>query len=220
DGDALIIPQKRLVPLLKEIRKQLPQITRVGTYANVKSIKTKSLEDLRELKDLGLGIIYMGLESGDDETLEKVRKEGDRASMTLQAKKVLTAGIKLNVTVMLGLAELKRSNIHAIQTGEALSEIDPHHVAALTFIPIPGTPLFKDWQAGDFILPDPMQMLSELRTILKHTHLSKGLFLSNHASNYLPLRVRLPRGKEAGLKLLDKALAGEIPLTPEMMRAL
>ena len=220
DGDALIIPQKRLAPLLTEIKDKLPRITRVGAYANVKSLKTKSLEDLRKLKRLGLGIIYMGLESGDDKTLENVRKEGDRAAMIEQAHKVLEAGIKLNVTVMLGLAGLSRSNVHAIQTGEALSEMGPNHLAALTFIPVPGTPLFKKWKAGDFMLPDPMQMLSELRTILKHTHLSKGLFLSNHASNYLPLRVRLPRGKKDALKLLDKALAGNVPLTPERMRAL
>jgi len=220
DGDALILPQKRLLALLTEIKDKLPQITRVGTYANVKSLETKSLEDLRELKSLGLGIIYMGLESGDDETLKKVRKEGDRAAMVAQAKKVPKAGIKLNVTVMLGLAGLSRSNIHAVRTGEALSEIDPDHAAALTFIPIPGTPLFKDWQAGEFMLPGPLQMLLELRTMLEHTRLSRGLFLANHASNYLPLRVRLPKGKEAAMKLLDKALAGDVPLTPERMRAL
>lgn len=220
DGDALIIPQKRLLAILEEIEKQLPWVTRVGIYANAKGIGMKTLEELRELNAHGLGIAYLGLESGDNHTLEKVRKKGDSDFMIEQGRKVREAGIKLSITVLLGLAGPERSEIHARETGRVLSAIDPEYVGALSLMLIPGTPLYQDWEQGKFTLLEPKEMLAELRTMVAHTNLSKGLFHANHASNYLPIRARLPRDKDATLKLIDQALAGQVPLTPEWLRAL
>ena len=220
DGDALIIPQKRLLKILKEIKNQLPWVTRVGLYANAKSIKMKSLEQLEELKTHGIAIAYMGLETGDDETLKKINKGAPSKDMIEMGKKIRAAGIKLSITVLLAIAGRKRSQIHARETGRVLSAIDPEYVGALSLMLIPGTPLCQDFDIGNFTLIEPDEMLRELRTMIAHTHLSRGLFHANHASNYLPIRARLPRDKDATLNLIDEALSGKIALKPDYLRAL
>ena len=220
DGDALIIPQKRLLKILQAIKIQLPWVTRVGTYANAKSLKLKTLEELRTLKTYGLGIVYMGLETGDDLTLKKINKGATSSHMIDMGKKAKEAGMKLSVTVLLGIAGRQRSRVHAEETGRVLSAIDPDYVGALSLMPIPGTPLFNDLQAAKFTLIEPDEMLRELRAMIAGTNLSRGLFHANHASNYLPIKARLPKDKDITLKLIDQALAGKISLKPEYMRAL
>lgn len=220
DGDVLVLPQKRLLNILKEIEKQLPWVTRIGVYGNAKSIDLKSLEALTELKAHRLGIIYMGLESGDGETLVKIRKGAGAEKMIRMGRKVKDAGIKLSITVLLGIASRKRSQKHARETGRVLSAIDPEYVGALSLMLIPGTPLFNDHVSGKFQLIEPEEMLRELRTMFAHTHLSRGQFHANHASNYLPIKARLPRDKEKTLKLIDDALSGRVSLKPEWLRAL
>jgi radical SAM superfamily enzyme YgiQ (UPF0313 family) len=220
DGDVLIIPQKRLMKILVEIEKQLPWVTRVGTYANAKSLNMKSPDELKELKAHGLGIAYMGLETGDDVTLKNIKKGATSQYMIEMGKKAKSADIKLSITVLLGIAGKKRSKIHARETGRVLSAIDPEYVGALSLMLIPGTPLCNDYESGKFSLPDPVEMLEELRIMIANTNLSRGLFHANHASNYLPIRARLPKDKEATLKLIDEALEGRIELKPEYLRAL
>jgi radical SAM superfamily enzyme YgiQ (UPF0313 family) len=220
DGDALIVPQARLLRILEAIRSGLPWVTRVGAYANAKSLRRKSLDELKELRRLGLGIVYMGLETGDDETLRNIHKGADSAEMIAMGRKAREAGFKLSVTVLLGIAGRDRSQCHARETGRVLTAIDPDYVGALSLMLIPGTPLYRDWQAGVFPLITPAEMLAELCTMLAETHLSQGLFHANHASNYLPIKARLPKDKAATLRLITRALAGEISLKPEFMRAL
>lgn len=220
DGDALIIPQNRLLNILSEIKNQLPWVTRVGIYANTKGLKSKTLEELAALKEHGLGIAYMGLESGDDVTLKQIRKGATARQMIEMGQKAKAAGIKLSITVLLGVAGRERSEIHAIETGKVLSAIDPDYVGALSLMLTPGTPLFEDYEGGRFPILEPLEMLSELKIMIAHTHLSRGLFHANHASNYLPIRAILPKQKEATLELIDKALAGEIALKPDYLRGL
>ena len=220
DGDALIVPQKRLLKILQAIKDRLPWVTRVGAYANAKSLNMKSIEELKALKNQGLGILYMGLETGDDVTLKQINKGAVSSHMIDMGKKAKDAGMKLSITVLLGIAGRERSHIHAKETGRVLSAIDPDYIGALSLMPIPGTPLFNDIQAGKFALIEPDEMLAELRTMIADTNLSSGLFHANHASNYLPIKARLPKDKQATLKLIDDALAGNIALKPEYLRAL
>ena len=220
DGDALIIPFPRLMWILEMIKEHLPWVKRVGAYANTKGIKMKSEEELLKLKEIGLGILYMGVESGDDQTLEAVRKGADSQRMLAMGKKVMGAGIKLSVTVLLGIAGRERSLVHAQATGELLTAMDPDYVGALTLMVIPGTPLADEMAAGRFELPDNLGLLTELREMIASTDLSRGLFFSNHASNYLPVKVRYPRGKQQALDQIDMALQGRVGLRPEWMRAL
>ncbi len=220
DGDALIVPQPRLVRILTEIREKLPWVRRVSVYANTKSISRKSLTELEELKGLGLQLAYMGLESGDDITLADINKGADSGRMIEMGRKIRSAGIKLSITVLLGIAGRKRSAIHGSETGRVLSAIDPEYVGALSLMLTPNTVLYRDWQEGTWHLPDAKEMLEELKVMLVNTELSNGLFHANHASNYLPLKARLPRDKERTIALIDQALGGAIQLKPEYMRGL
>jgi radical SAM superfamily enzyme YgiQ (UPF0313 family) len=220
DGDALIIPQKRLLAILTAIEEKLPWVTRVGTYANVKSLKMKTPVELAELRSHGLGIIYMGLETGDDTTLKAINKGFTSEAAIEMGRKVIDAGMKLSITVLLGIAGRERSEVHAKETGRVLSAIDPNYIGALSLMLVPGTPLFQDYEKGIFPLLEPKEMLREIRTMISHTELSSGLFFANHASNYLPIKARLPKDKAQTLALIDRALAGELRLKPEYMRAL
>lgn len=220
DGDVLNIPHKRLVPILKAIKEKLPWIRRVATYANTKSIMRKTSDQLQELHHLGLTMAYMGLESGDDVTLKAINKGADSQRMIEMGRKIRAAGMKLSITVLLGVAGSERSLVHARETGRVLSAIDPEYVGALTLMMTPNTPLYDEYRAGRFRLLEPMEMLGELREMFAATNLSRGLFHANHASNYLPIKARLPRDKEAVLALIDSALRGDTALKPEHMRGL
>ena len=220
DGDAMILPQKRLTRILGRIRERLPRVARAGVYANVKSLRGKSLDDLRKLKSLGLSMIHMGLESGDDDLLQSMGKEADVADMLEQAGKVRAAGIKLSVTVIVGLGGTEGWQRHARLTAEALTTMAPDQAAALCLIPVPGTALWDWMREGRFTLPDGLGMVRELRMLLTHTYMNRGLFLANHASNHVPLKLRLPRDKEYGLAVLDAAIQGKLPLKPDSSRRL
>ena len=220
DGDGLIIPQRKLVWILEMIKEHLPWVRRVGAYANAKSVKMKSDEDLVQLKEKGLGILYLGVESGDNQTLRKVCKGTTAANLIKQGRRIKAAGIKLSVTVLLGIAGPSDSLKHARATGKLLSAMDPNYIGALTVMILPNTPLDDDYRAGRFKLPDTRELLLELREMFEHTHLSGGLFMANHASNYLPVKARLPKDREKTLDLIDAALRGEIDLKPEWMRGL
>lgn len=220
DGDALIIPQKRLIPILETIRTKLPWVTRIGTYANTKSIKMKSDAELKELHDLGLTIAYMGLESGDDVTLQRINKGCTSQHMIDMGKRLRSSGMKLSITVLLGIGGLDRSHIHASETGRVLSAIDPEFVGALSLMLTPNTPLFHEAEKGSFILPGPEEMLQELHIMFQETELTNGFFHANHASNYLPIKAKLPQDKEQTLALIKQALQGKVHLKPEYMRGL
>ena len=220
DGDALIIPQKRLMWILGQLKEHLPWVRRVGSYANTKSIGLKTVEELEQLKENGLGILYLGVETGDDELREKIRKGSTAQACIEMGKKVRAAGIKLSVTVLLGVAGREGSLEHAKATGRLLSAMDPNYVGALTLMLVPGTPLYEEYHKGEFQIPDEQGFLLELREMISHTNLTRGLFFSNHASNYLPIKARLPKGKQEALDTIDSALRGEIGLKPEWMRGL
>jgi len=220
DGDALIIPYPRLMWILERIEEHLPWVKRVGVYANTKGIRMKGEEELIRLKEMGLGIVYMGIETGDDQTLEAITKRANSQRILDMGSKVKRAGIKLSVTVLLGIAGKRRSLIHARATGELLSAMDPDYVGALTLMIMPGTPLSDDLLSGRFELPDNFGLLMELREMIASTDLTRGLFFSNHASNYLPVKARYPEEKKQALDLIDMALQGKVGLRPEWMRAL
>ncbi len=220
DGDALIIPQKRLVWILERIREHLPWVKRVGLYANAKSIKMKSDDELRQLKALGLGIVYLGVETGHPELLKKICKGSSRENLILQGQRIKEAGIKLSVTVLLGIAGKEMSLEHARATGSLLTEMDPNFVGALTVMILPNTDLGREQAEGRFEPLTVEELLLELGEMLAATRLSRGLFYSNHASNYLPIKVRFPEGKEPALGLIARAIKGEVGLRPEWMRAL
>ena len=221
DGDALIVPQPRLMEIMSYLKEKLPRLRRIGMYANAKGILKKTQDELRELKEAGLGIIYLGVESGDQVVLERVKKGTTYEKLLQAGRMVKEAGIKLSVTVLLGIGGRERSREHAVATGRILTEMDPNYVGALSVMIVPGTPLYEEQAQGRFVLPGPFEMIEELRTMLTQTDMH-GLFFSNHASNYLALKVRMPKDKEDALRLIDEVLAKRDPalLRPDFIRAL
>jgi radical SAM superfamily enzyme YgiQ (UPF0313 family) len=221
DGDALIVPQPRLMEIMSYLKEKLPRLRRVGMYANAKGILKKTQDELRELKEAGLGIIYLGVESGDQVVLERVKKGTTYEKLLQAGRMVKEAGIKLSVTVLLGIGGRERSREHAVATGRILTEMDPNYVGALSVMIVPGTPLYEEQAQGRFVLPTPFEMIEELRTMIAQTDMH-GLFFSNHASNYLALKVRMPKDKGDALRLIDEVLAKRDPalLRPDFIRAL
>ena len=222
DGDALIMPQERLKRILESINLHLPWVTRIGTYANAKSILKKTPEDLRELKDLGLGIIYLGVETGNEELLKTIEKGVGPEKMVAAGRRVKESGIELSVTVLLGIGGRDNSNAHAIDTAKVLSEIDPDYVGALTVMLVPGTPLHERFKNEQFELPDTFGFLQELGIIIAHSKFTNCFFTSNHASNYLSVRARMPEEKERTLEIIQNIIkSGDTRrLRPEYMRGL
>jgi radical SAM superfamily enzyme YgiQ (UPF0313 family) len=222
DGDALIIPQERLVAIVEAVHDAFPKLERIGIYGNAKSILKKSVDDLKRLKELGVGIIYLGVESGDQVTLDRVNKGTTLEKMEAAATRVKEAGISLSVTVLLGLGGVERSRIHAEETGKFLSRINPDYAGALSVILVPGTKLAEEVQNGTFQVPDPYMLLEELATMIRNTNVQHTFFASNHASNYLPVKAWLPEEKEKTLKAIENVLKRRDPslLRPEYLRAL
>jgi radical SAM superfamily enzyme YgiQ (UPF0313 family) len=222
DGDALIMPQDKLIAILQYLKEKLPGLRRVGIYGNAKSILRKSVEELRALKALKLGIVYLGVETGDQTLLEKVRKGASYEQMVEAGRRVKEAGITLSATVLLGLGGVEHGQAHALATAKILSDIDPDFASALTLMVVPGTPLHEEMESGRFQLPTPFQLLEELGTIIAHAHFTNCYFTSNHASNYLPIKARLPRDKEAVVRLIQKVVSSQDAsrLRPEFLRGL
>lgn len=222
DGDALIVSTSRLLQILHAIRERLPWIERVGVYGDTRSVGRKSIAELEQLREAGLGIVYHGMESGDDEVLRMIDKGGTRAELIDTANKLRAAGMIHSVIVLLGIGGTTRSVEHARHTASALTEMDPPYVGALTTTVLPGTPLHAMQQRADFVLPDKFTMIEELRTLVAESKFSQCRFSSNHASNYLPVKSTLPRDREALLSVIDQVLArkNEAELQPEHLRAL
>jgi radical SAM superfamily enzyme YgiQ (UPF0313 family) len=222
DGDALVIPQKRLIPLLDLLNNAFPRLQRIGMYANARSILLKPVQELVELRDRKLGIVYFGVESGDDEVLRRIRKGADRERLLRAGLRVREAGILLSVTVLLGIGGVDGSYRHAVETARLLSDMDPDYAGALTVMVVPGTPLYEEMARGEFRVPDTFHLIEELGLMIAHSNFTRCFFTSNHASNYLPLRVHLPEQKEQALGLIQRVLAQRDPgmLRPESLRAL
>ncbi|MDM7986837.1 MAG: radical SAM protein [Smithella sp.] len=222
DGDSLIIPQMRLVEILQMINRYLPGLDRIGSYANAKSILRKSVDELKELRKLGLKILYLGMETGNAELLKKINKGATREKMAEAARRVKEAGIELSVTVILGIGGIEKSIEHAMDTASLLTEMDPDYVGALTLMLVPQTEMYEDYLAGRFVLPDKIGFIRELYLMIAHSNFTNCYFTSNHASNYLPIKARLPRQKEKILKMMRSVIEENDVgrLRPEFLRGL
>lgn len=220
DGDALVLPHWQMVWLLQNIRHHLPWVRRVGLYANCRSILARTGDELAELKKLGLGRIYMGLESGHGPTLILIKKGATSQEMIKAGQMVREAGIFLSVSCLLGLAGEKDSLSHAVATAKVLKAMQPSQVAILTLMLLENTELGIQTRSGEFTLPDKVELFKELRIMVQGLNGLRTQLQANHASNYFNLDGRLPRDREAFLAIIDKAIEGSILLKPEYRRAL
>ncbi len=222
DGDALVYPYPKLLEALQYLNGKFPSLERIASYATPQDVLRRSVAELKALEELKLGILYMGVESGDDEVLERIKKGATHAEMVEAAAKVREAGILLSVTVILGLGGVQGSRRHAMETARILTEMAPDYAGALTLTLIPGTPLYQEWERGNFELITPFDSLKELRAIVEHAEFSDCFFSSMHASNYFAIRGNMPGDKGKVLAQLDSILSKKDPalLRPEYLRGL
>ena len=220
DGNALVLSQKKLVEILEYLREKCVRLERIRMYANVGDILRKGIDNLKELRRLGLDMVYIGFESGDDVVLQRIKK-GATYDETVRASKMLKdAGIKNSAMVLLGVGGIERSFEHAEATGRLLTDCDPEYVGALSLQIREGAPIYDEWTRGVFQLPDKFQMIKELEIIVENTCLTNGYFFSNHISNYLPVKAKFPKDKEKVLEQIRFVLSSkdESVLRPDFYR--
>jgi len=222
DGDALVYPYPKLLEALRYLNQKFPKIQRIASYATPQDILRRSVEELKALKDQKLGILYMGVESGDDEVLRRIQKNVTHDQIVEAARKVQEAGILLSATVILGLGGVKGSARHVSETARILTEMDPDYAGALTLTLIPGTGLHTEWERGAIELVTPFDSLRELKGLVEQSTFTNCFFSSMHASNYFAIRGTMPKEKDKVLKQLDTLLSRKDPrlLRPEFMRGL
>lgn len=220
DGNALVLSQKKLVEIMEYLHEKCPGLDRIRMYANVGDILRKGVDNLKELKALGLDMVYIGFESGDDVVLERIKKGANHEETVRASRMLKEAGIMNSAMVLLGMGGVERSLEHAEATGRLLTGCDPEYVGALSLQLRPGAPLYNDWERGEFELPGKFQMIKELEVLVDNTELTDGYFFSNHISNYLPIKAKFPRDKEEVLQQIRTVLKSgdESLLRPDYYR--
>ena len=220
DGDALGLPMGHWSAILEAAREVFPGLRQVSCYALARNLLEKTPAELRELRESGLSLLYIGPESGDDLTLKRIAKGSTAADHLEAARKAHQAGLQISVIALLGVGGATRSAEHAAATADLVTGMDPEYFAALTTEVLPSTPLFRLQEKGKFVLPSIEQMLGELRVMVDRARPTDAVFRTNHASNYLPLAGNLPRDRERLVAVIDAALEGKVALRPEWMRGL
>lgn len=206
DGDALIRKTEDLAVILKHIRKVIPECRRVTSYGSPKSILTKSPEDLALLHSLGLEMIYLGLESGNEQVLKHINKGVTVEDIVRAGQMVKDAGMKLSVTAISGLGGTEMWKEHAIDTAKAFSRMKPDYIGLLTLMFEGDVPLRRECEEGKFHLLTAPQVAKETLLLLEHIDSEGSVFRSNHASNYLTLKGTLNRAREAMCEQIRTAL--------------
>ncbi len=222
DGDALVAKASFLADLLREIKSALPGLKRVSCYASPQALQIRKVEEMEQLRELGLTQYYLGIESGHDQVLRDLEKGVDAHEMVRVANKAHAAGVKLSTMILLGAGGRALSREHAIESARVASAINPRFLSTLVMTPVDGTPLWDSAERGEVDELSPVELAAELREFISHLDLKGTIFRSNHASNYLTLAGNFPRDKGAMLAALDGVLSDpdKAPFRPKWVRGL
>ena len=221
DGDALCLANHKLIRILDYIRENFPECGRVTTYGRATDALRKTDEELRELREHGMTMVYLGAESGSARVLEMVNKGETREQLIQGVKRLENAGIKTSVTFISGLAGPDMWEEHAIETGKMIAEMNASYVSLLTLMLQPPAPMLEDYRSGKFKLLSPEEVLAETCLMLKHAEPTKTcVFRSNHASNYVSLRGNLPADNENMIASLKRCMEDRGLLKDERFRML
>ena len=222
DGDALALSNNRLMPILEHINRTFPECERVTIYGRATDVLKKTDEEMRQLFEAGITMVYLGAESGSEKVLKDICKGESRQEIIDGVKKIESCGMQASVTFISGLAGKEGWKEHAIETGKMISEMGASYVALLTLIlESPDLPMAKDIREGRMTLLSPEEVMAETMLMLENVDLTKKcVFRSNHASNYVSLRGNLPDDKEKMMDLLRKAMNNHDMFKDERFRAL
>lgn len=219
DGDALMRKTDDLVQILGLVYGLFPECQRVTCYASPTSLQIKSEEELRLLREKGLKMVYMGLESGCDAVLERMDKGHTAAQIIAAGQKARRSGLRLSVTAISGLGSRELWREHAVETAQAFNAMNPEYIGLLTLMVEPGTPLEKWVREGSFYVLKPVEVMQEMELFLLHIDSPGSVFRMNHASNYLTLKGTLNQDRERLLQQVRQGLAGR-GLKDEFLRGL
>jgi len=220
DGNALVLQNEKLIPILQKLNESFPKLTRISTYANGDDITRRSNSELQALSNLKLKLLYIGLESGSQTILDRCNKKPTVEQMIQAVRSADSVGIKSSVMVILGLGGKTLSPLHVKETITALNKMQPRFLSFLTLMLIPNTDLYLQAKQGHFQELPARELLQEAHDILSGLELTQTVFRSNHASNYLSLAGRLPHDKSMLLSQIQAGLQGKIHLKPEFLRGL
>lgn len=221
DANALCLKTDKLMPILTYIEETFPECERVTIYGRASDILRKTEDELRQLREHGLTMVYIGAESGSDKVLEMCRKGETRQQLIDAVKRIEKVGIKASVTFISGLAGKDGWKDHAIQTGTMITEMNASYVSLLTLLVDPQAPMYEDIQSGRLKLLTPQEVLAETHLMLENANPQKTcIFRSNHASNYLSLKGDLPQDRDRFLAQIENAMKNTGMLKDERFRLL
>lgn len=222
DGDALIAKTSFLLEVLWELKRAFPDLQRVSCYASPQALQVRKTAEMVSLREAGLSLYYLGIESGHDTVLARLEKGVDAAEMIRVAGKATEAGVKLSTMILLGAGNRALSLEHARESARVVNAIQPRFVSTLVMTPVEGTPLWDEAQRGGVDDLSPLELARELREFIAGLELLGSVFRSNHASNYLAISGNLPRDRARILAALDHVLAhpDQAPFVPEWRRGL
>ncbi len=222
DGDAMSLSFRRLHGIMALINQYLPDTQRVSSYCLPRNLKNKSSEELQQLEAMGLKLMYVGCETGDDVLLQKIRKGETFDSSLAALQKINAAGMKSSVMILNGLGGTKFSEQHAIHSAKLMNLAQPDYLATLVVSFYHGDARFRQAFGDDFFPLQPPQLFAEMKTLLTHLELEKTIFRSDHASNYLVLKGVLGKDKARLLQQVESAMSqdGSVRLRQEWQRSL
>lgn len=206
DGNTILMKTKDLIEIFQYAHELFPHLHRITVYGSARYIVLKSLEELKALREAGLKRVHSGMESGDPEVLEMLRKGTTPEEIIRAGRMLKEAGIELSEYIMVGAGGRKFSRNHAINSAKVLNQIDPDFIRLRTFMVIPGTPIEELYRKGEFELLNPHEALRETRLFIEHLEGIESNLLSDHISNYWDISGKLPQDKENMLKEADYAL--------------
>jgi len=207
DGDALVLANSRLLPILELLHEQFPRLKRVTSYALPQNLLNKSVDEMKELKAAGLNMLYFGVESGDPTVLQKIKKGATHEEMIEAMGKAHEAGLIISTTNLLGVGGKKYSAQHAAQTAALLSAANPKYISFLTVMFPLGSERFHSAFGDDYEPLEQAELFDELYRIIDALEVHDVEFRSNHASNYLALKGTLPQDKPQLLATIRQAIA-------------
>jgi len=206
DGNAFVLSYEKMAPILIEINKKFEKIQRISSYALPKDILSKTDVELKELRSLGLKLLYIGIETGDDELLGLINK-GENYNSTLDGiLKAQEAGIETSIMIINGLGGVKYSHQHAINSAKIINQINPKYLSTLTLSFPFGLNHFNERFVGEYIPQTVVELFEELRLFLSNTNLNNVIYRSNHVSNNLILEGVLSKDKEILIEKIDRAI--------------
>tara|TARA_B110000037_G_C17127332_1_gene508799 strand:+ start:7601 stop:8482 length:882 start_codon:yes stop_codon:yes gene_type:complete len=220
DGDAFVLSTKKLLQICTEVNTVFPNVRRISSYALPSNINKKSIEELKQLKVAGIEMLYIGIESGDDELLDLITKKETFESSKTALLKLKEAGIKSSVMVLTGLGGRKHTQQHALKSAQLLNETQPDYASTLVLSFPFGVEKYKQEFKGDYIEMNKMELLIELKTFIENLDLNATIFRSDHASNYLVLKGVLGKDKTSFLQQINHGLDHNEVLRKEWMRGL